>query len=188
MYVPLSGFADLWGPPFFKDVYNFDKDTAGWISTVIYIGLGLGAPIFPFFCNKLKAYKPTVFISAFGSLIFLSAIIYLPILPFWLLITFLLLTGFFLAGQFLAFPMTCALNPLSASATAGGFQNMISMFSGLLFQPLIGFLLDLSWKGGFENGIRYYTASEYTFSLSSIIVFLIAACLIVIPIQEKYVK
>lgn len=188
MYVPLAGFTDLWGPSFFKEVYNFDNNTAGAVNSALYIGLGLGAPLFPFLCKKLGAYKPTVFISAFGSLIFLMAIIYLPVMPTWLLITFLVLAGFFLAGQFLAFPMTCALNPLSASATAGGFQNMICMLSGVIFQPIIGFLLDLTWKGGYENGIRYYTTSEYNFALSVIIISLVISCLVIMAIEEKYVK
>ncbi len=188
MYVPLAGFTDLWGPSFFKEVYKFDNDTAGTVNSALYIGLGLGAPVFPFLCKKLNAYKAPVFISALGSLVFLSIIFYLPILPTWLLTALLVIAGFFLAGQFLAFPMTCALNPLSASATAGGFQNMICMLSGVFFQPIIGYLLDLTWQGGYANGLKSYTTFEYTFSLSSIIISLIIACLIVIPIEEKYVK
>jgi sugar phosphate permease len=188
MYVPLSGFADLWGPPFLMSVYQFDKATAGAAISAFYVGIGLGSPLFPFLCQRLQAYKPTVFISAFGALILLSSVFYLPALPFWLLIMLLFSAGFFLGGQFLGFSMTCALNPLSASATAGGFHNMICMLSGVVFQPLIGRLLDYTWQGNFVNGVRVYTHSDFTFAFSSISISLLLACLVVFLIEEKYTK
>ncbi len=186
MYVPLSGFSDLWGTPYLMATYQLDKPTAATINSAMLVGLGLGSPLFPFLCNLFKAYKPTVFLSAFGALFFISLIFYVPGLPLWLLVACLFLTGLFLGGQFLAFSMTCRLNPLSASATAGGFQNMISMLSGVIFMPLIGWLLDYAWKGGYADGVRVYSVSEYTFALSSITLSLIASCLIIIPIKEKY--
>src|SRR3984957_2129649 len=185
MYVTLSGFADQWGPHFLMSVYNLDKATAGGVNSAMYIGIGIGSPLFPLLCQKLKAYKPAVFISAFGAMLFLSAIFFLPVLPLWLLISLLFLAGFFLGGQFLGFSMTCALNPLSASATAGGFHNMICMLSGVIFQPFIGYLLKQSWNGEFVNGIPVYTSSNYVVALSSISISLLLACLIVLPIEEK---
>jgi sugar phosphate permease len=188
MYVPLSGFTDQWGPHFFMSVYKFDKATSGAINSALLIGIGVGAPLFPFLCERLKAYKPPVFIASLGALICLSAVFYLPALPIWLLIALLFIAGFFLGGQFLGFSMTCALNPLSASATAGGFHNMMCMLSGVIFQPFIGWLLDYSWKGGYINGVRAYTDSDYTIALSSISVSLVLACLVVFLIEEKYTK
>jgi len=186
MYVPLSGFADLWGPPFLMSVYQFDKATAGAAISAMYIGIGLGSPLFPLLCQRLESYKKAVFISAAGAFVFLSAVFFLPLLPFWLLVLFLFLAGLFLGGQFLAFSMTCALNPLSASATAGGFHNMICMLSGVVFQPLIGRLLDYNWHGQYINGIRTYTTVDYAFALSSISISLIFACFVVFLIKEKY--
>lgn len=186
LYVPLSGFADLWGPPFLIAVYGFDIATAGFVNSALYIGIGAGSPLFPLLCKWLRAYKPTIFISSFGSLVLLSAVFYLPALPFWALVGLLFFAGVFLSGQFLGFSMTCALNPLSASATAGGFHNMICMLSGVIFHRSIGWLLDYSWHGTYANGVRSYTASDYTFALSSIIGCLILACFIIFLIEEKY--
>lgn len=188
MYVPLSGFADLWGPPFLMSVYHLEKTTAGAAIAAMYVGIGAGSALFPLLLRRIKAYKPTIFISAFGALIFFSAAIYLAHMPFWALIGFLFLTGLFLGGQFIAFSMTCALNPLSASATAGGFHNMICMLSGVVFQPVIGYLLDYSWQKTYINGVRAYTPFDYTFALSSISISLVLACLIVLLIEEKYAK
>jgi MFS family permease len=188
MYVPLAGFADLWGTPFLMTVYQLDPSTASSTVLAMYIGIGFGAPIFPLLCERFKAYKPAVFIAPFGALVFLSAVFYFSPMPHWLLVTLLFLAGLFLGGQFLAFSMTCALNPLSASATAGGFHNMICMLSGVIFQPFIGWLLDYSWHGAYVNGIRAYSTSNYMFALSSISISLFFACFVVLFIKEVYSK
>lgn len=186
MYIPLSGVTDIWGPPFLMAAYNLDKPTAGAINSALYIGMGVGSPLFPVVLNFFKAYKPTIFIAAFGSFVMLSIIYYVPGLPLWLLTSCLFLAGLFLGGQFLAFSMASALNPLSVSGTAGGFQNGICMISGIVFQPLLGWLLDFSWQGVVVNGVRVYTTLEYTFAFSSIVGALFLACLIIIPIKERY--
>lgn len=186
MYVPLSGFTDLWGIPYLLSAYHLDKQSAAIVNDVVLVGLGLGSPLFSFLCNYLKAYKSTAFIAAFGAFVSFSAILYIPDMPLWLLGTCMFFTGLFLGGQFIGFAITCALNPLSASATAGGFHNMICMLSGVIFMPLIGRLLDYVWLGGYENGVRVYTASEYTFALSSITACLALACLTIFFIEEKY--
>ena len=186
MYLPLSGFADIWGPPFLMSVYQLDKATAGGITSALYVGIGVGSPLFPLLCTRFRAYKPSVFIAALGALVLLSSVFYIPFLPLWLLTTLLFLAGVFLGGQFLGFSMTCALNPLSASATAGGFHNMLCMLSGVIFQPFIGYLLDSHWQGEYINGIRVYTSSDYTWALSSISISLGLACFVVFFIKEKY--
>lgn len=88
LYIPLSGFADLWGTSFLMVSYSFDKQTAANTLSFLYIGVGIGAPLFSFLCKKLKAYKLPIFITAFGSFLSLSIVIYLPYLPYPLLVLF----------------------------------------------------------------------------------------------------
>ena len=65
---------------------------------------------------------------------------------------------------------------------------MINMFSGVLFMPFIGRLLDYAWQGEYVNGVAVFTTAEYTFALSSITVSLFLACCIIVLIEEKYPK
>ncbi len=186
MYVPLSGFIDQWGPSFFMANYGVSKSSAGAMNSIMLVGIGVGAPLFPFIAKFLNAYKPTIFIASFIAATCLAAVIYIPGLPFWLLSILLFFTGFGLGGQFLAFSMTCSLNPLTVSATAGGFHNMLCMMSGVIFQPFIGWLLDYSWSGTYTYGVRTYLPTDFTFALSSIIISLVLACFVVIFINEQY--
>ena len=186
MYVPLAGFTDLWGTPFLTAVYHLDKPTAAMVNSCLYIGLGFGAPLIPFLCKVFNAYRPVIFISALVPLVLLSAVFYFPVHPLWLLMGLLFVSGFFLGGQFLGFSMTCALNPLSASGTAGGFHNMMCMLSGVVIPPLIGWILDYTWQGGCRATIHIFTHVEYTFALSSIVASLFIACLSIFFIKEQY--
>jgi len=185
-YMPVSSFPDLWGTSYLMTAYQLEKPTAAMLSSLLLAGLGLGSPLFSVLCNFLQSYKATAFIAAFGSLFFFVLILYVPGLPLWVLVGCLFFAGLFLGGQFLAFAMTCALNPLSASGTAGGFHNMICMLSGVFFIPYIGRLLDYVWQGGYENGVRSFTISEYTFALSSITICLALACMVIVLIKERY--
>lgn len=186
MYVTLSGFAELWGILFLTSKYHVSKAFAGFAISTLFIGIGLGAVIFPFICKYFKAFKPSIFISAFGAFLAFSAILYLPSLPFWMIIILLSLCGLFLGGQFLAYSMICNLNPTYASGTAGGFLNALCMVSGIIAQPLIGYLLELSWSNIYKDGIPIYSTHEFTIALSFIPCSLLLAIIIVPFIQESF--
>lgn len=186
MYVPLAGFADLWGTPFFVDVYHLDKETAAFANSCIYFGMAIASPFAPLLCKVFKAYRPVIFISGLVPLILLSALFYFPVYPPWMVMTLLFVSGAFLSGQFLAFALTCALNPLSASGTASGFHNMLCMLSAITIPSLIGWLLDFFWQGAWSDQVHLFTHFEYSFALTSITFSLLCACMSVFFIKEQY--
>ena len=185
-YVPLASFTDLWGTPFFAAVYHLDTATAAMVNSSLYIGFGVTAPFFPLLCKIFKAYRPVIFLSAIVPMFFFAAIVYFPVYPPWLLMGLLFVSGAFLSGQCIAFAMTCALNPLSASGTAAGFHNMVCMLSGVTISPLIGWILDHTWKGGWRDKVHLFTHFEYSCALSSVVFSLFLACCIVFFIEERY--
>jgi hypothetical protein len=44
---------------------------------------------------------------------------------------------------------------------AFGLMNTVIMASGAIFQPLVGFLLDLNWDGAMAGGARVYSRAAY---------------------------
>ena len=73
------------------------------------------------------------------------------------------------------------------NGAALGFMNTANMIGGAVGQPLIGWLLDLTWDGTLVNSARVYTTENYQFSLSCLPI-IIAISLVVIPfINEKHV-
>ena len=48
---------------------------------------------------------------------------------------------------------------------AMGFNNMLAASGGALFQPLVGYLLWLSWRGDMINHVPVYTLAQYQAAL-----------------------
>ncbi len=186
MYVPLAGLADAWGVSFLTYVHHMDKQAAALAITALYFGVGLGTPLFAFLSDRFKQFKLSLVGSALGALILFIIIIYGPDLSSFTVISILFIAGICLGGQFMAYSIVCEINPLSVSGMANGFQNMICLSSGIIFQPFIGKLLDLFWEGAYENGARLYSSTTYKMALTSIIVALLFALLISIFIREAY--
>lgn len=188
MYVPLAGFADMWGVPFLTQVHHMDKHSASLSTTFLYLGVGVGTPLFAFLSDHFKQFKFSLLGAALGAFIFFFIVIYSSGLSIFFVICLLFTAGLLLGGQFMTYSIVCEINPLSVSGMATGFQNMVCLLSGVIFQPLIGWILDLFWGEVCENGIRIYSTSIYQIALSSVIVALFFAVLASLFIQEAYPK
>ncbi|MBS0271961.1 MAG: MFS transporter [Proteobacteria bacterium] len=188
MYVPLAGFADMWGVPFLTHVHHMDKQAASLSTSFLYLGVGLGTPLFALLSDHLKRFKFSLLGSSLGALIPFLIIIYGPELPNFTVISILFIAGLMLGGQFMAYSIVCEINPLSVSGMATGFQNMVCLLSGVIFQPFIGWLLDLFWAEAYDSGIRLYSTAAYQIALTSIITALLLAILTSLFIQEAYPK
>lgn len=152
MYVPLAVFPDLWGVPFLVDTYGMDKTQAAGIGSLFYVGMGAFSPFVVVLLRLFKSYR--VFLGACAIVMTgLSSLLvfgHVPVgVPLSVLVT---LIGVASAGQFLAFAVVCEVNPSHLTATSSGIQNMICMFSGVIFQPVVGWLLEYTAVGG----VRHY--------------------------------
>ena len=141
MYVPLAGFADLWGTPFIVSVYNVDKTDAASAALTFYIGIGFGAPFSAIISDFLNSNLKPMRYGALGVFLFFMILFFIPI-PFWATYILLFSAGFFSSMQFMAFVTVNSINPKQYSATATGVHNMLCMSSGVICQPLIGFVLE----------------------------------------------
>ena len=65
------------------------------------------------------------------------------------------------SGQSLSFGLVKDQSHPNVVGTAIGFNNMAVVAGGALFQPLVGILLDLNWKGEIATDIPIYTAANY---------------------------
>lgn len=184
MYVPLSGFADLWGTPFLSEAYHLSPAKAAGIKSFFYIGLGVGAPLWSFYMTRLQSYKNGLLQSAIAGALAMSITLYVP-LPLVLMSPLLFLSGFSVAGQFAAFAAAAALNKASETATSSGVHNMICMLSGIVMQPLIGYVLDTCREADVLCPLDY-TYSHFLTSLSVIPISLVVAVIFCFFMKETF--
>lgn len=186
MYVPMLAFVDLWGIPFLMKLYDVDRVTAGSVTTMFYIGAGIGSPVVALISDYLMNRKPPMAVGAMLAIICNIAIIYLMDVPLGVMYVLLFLSGVFFAAQPLIFSSVCQLTPHASNGTAVSFTNMIVMIVGMVLQPLIGWFLDWIWDGVMNNGIPLYTIADYRFALLSVPVCLLISLLLVPLIPETF--
>ena len=186
MYIPLAGFADMWGVPFLIQVHHMDKHGASFATSCLYLGIGIGTPLFAYLSDRFQQFKQSLVVSALGTLGAFIVIVAVPDLPSGTVTSLLFLIGLMSGGQFMAYAIVCKINPLSISGMATGFQNMVCLLSGVLAQPFIGWLLDLFWDGTFADNTRAYSTSAFQIAMISVVVALVCAVLASLFVEDVY--
>jgi len=46
MFVPTTGFGQLWGVPYFVERFDIEKDAAGFMVSMIFFGWAIGGPLY----------------------------------------------------------------------------------------------------------------------------------------------
>lgn len=186
MYLPISAFAELWGVPFFMHSHHINNEGASSISHLIFIGMALGSPIAAWLLGKMKSITKVMQFSALlGGSLFV-AIACTSFFPLSWSYGFVFFAGFFIGGQVLCFTIAKNHVPNQMSGTVIGFTNALVMFSGIIFQPLLGHILDLFWDGSITaEGIRLYSAHAYQMSMLTIPLCFLASALLLVMIKDK---
>ncbi|MGI6038216.1 MAG: MFS transporter [Limnochordia bacterium] len=173
-YGPYMGVQGLWGIPFFMDVYNMDRVTAGSLLSFMPIGYMVGAPITGFFLARRIGTKKSLYFAAAILMIltWLPLTIPLPGVNIWLFRLAFLFLGIGSSAQgVLTFSLA---RDVADPRVAGTTMALVSAFpfaAATLFQPFMGAVLDLFGAGavGF-SGESYYLAFRLCF-LALILLF-----------------
>lgn len=189
MYLPLSAFAELWGVPFLMERYGINNELASRGSTMIFLGMAVGSPLAAWLSNYLRTRKKVMSGAVVGSLIIFFIVFYMPNIPLGGMFCLLFLGGLVGGGQILCFVSANEINPPHNSGTTIGFINCLVMTSGSIFQPLLGWLLDLARNGHVSaDGTPIYILQNYQYAFSAVIFALLLSLLIIQYVKETYSK
>ncbi|MBT4076182.1 MAG: MFS transporter, partial [Gammaproteobacteria bacterium] len=78
-----------------------------------------------------------------------------------LLILLLLVIGFASGCMIVGFAYAKESIPGHLAGTVSGVVNMGVMMGPMILQPAVGWMLDTSWKGELNNGIKVYDLDAY---------------------------
>ncbi len=186
-FSPLIVFGGLWGNPFLEEAYQLSKAQAASYTSLLFIGLAFGGPLFGMLADKFNAKHAMMASGTTLALVAACTVIYAPNYPVTLalgLFLFGLGTGSFMLG----FAMGRDLNPLSLAASMVALINTGDAVFGAFTEPFVGKLLDIFWQGHIKNGVHYFTASEYRLAFFIIPLYLLAALSFLIPLRSKRLK
>lgn len=188
IYAPISALADLWGVAFLKATYpEISGAEASLASNMIYIGLIFGCPALGFLSNYMKSHKIALVTAAVLCVVPFGVLLVFHV-PYSVMSALLFITGFGTGGSAIVFVSAAQCMPKSMSGITTGFVNTLCMLSGVILQPLIGFIVKTSWDGTIENGLPVYQASDYTLGLSAVMVFLVVCLISSVFLKETYPK
>ena len=175
-YLPLSALAELWVVPFMEQRYGISTEKAAVSSIIIFIGFALGGIISAWMAEKINSYKKTIVIFTLGVIGAFWFAIYSDSIDYYTCLVLLFVGGNCAGANTLAFTIAYNLVPPSFGGTSAGFTNALVMSSGILFQPLLGKLLDF-FRNGIVNsdGTPVYNLTMYRSAFIFVIVGLFLA-------------
>ncbi len=188
MYLPASVFVDAWGPVYLRSVYHLTPKQAAVGVNMLLIGWALASPVVGALSEILHTRKYPLLISAFCAAFVATIIFYVPGLSKSTVYILLLLLGILCAAHPLCFTLSIENNPRKISGTSVAFANFLIMLGGVVFQPLVGDVLDWRWTGTMLQGARSYSSGDYTFALSILPIGLIIAGLLSTRLKDTYTR
>ncbi len=160
------------GHSILKQGYGFSPEEAAFAITMIFWGWVFGGPLAGWISDTLKKRCLPLTIMPLLAIVTISLVLYGNLHSTWEIFTTLFFFGIFTSVQVIVFAVGRELNPLQLSATACAFINMIVMVGGMIFQPLIGHIVDLSFVSHGGSAVNL-TAKSYQIALSIIPILLV---------------
>lgn len=186
-YMPASVFLDLWGIPYLKAVYHLTPEQAANFVSCTFVGWIIAGPSIGALSDKIKRRRLPLLICTVFSTILISAIFYIPSLSLLNLSIIFFLLGIFCGAHPLCFALGKENCPNHISGIAVAVTNTLIMLGGMVFEPLVGKLLDKHAVAVvLQNNIPVYTASDYTYALTLLPIGLMISVVLTLFVRETY--
>lgn len=185
LYTSLSVFGELWGKSYLELAHHLTKEEAATTISYMFLGWGIGAPVTGYISDHIKNRIVPLLVGSILSLICISIILYLPNISHHALKALIFFYGIFSGVEIVVFIMGKENSTTSLSSTVFAVVNMIVAMGGMLLQPMVGTLLDMSSKGKLSENVHIYTTHDYQVALSIIPITLFLALIGIACLRSK---
>lgn len=186
LYTSLSVFGELWGKSYLEHAHYLTKVEAARTISAMFLGWAVGAPLAGYISDRTGRRVLPLVVGAVLSLICISVVLYWPGLSYLSLNIWLFLYGVFSATEIIVFVMAKENSGAKLSGTVFAATNMIVTFGGVIFQPLVGKLLDLFGEKAPTIGEHVYRAGDYQMALSIIPISLLLVMIVAFFLKDKH--
>lgn len=176
IYASSAGFGELWGVSYLKHAFHLGAHQAAVAIGFIFIGWAVGAPIMGWLAGRYNRRLLMMGSAACGFVIFLILII-AHHLSGVTITTLMFIYGLTNTGLIIAYALAGHINGHRLAGTSIAFSNMASVIVGSLLQPILGWVIDLSWSGKMLNGAPVYSGHDFRIAVSVFpVCFFLAFC------------
>ncbi len=184
LYTSLSIFGELWGKSYLEYAHHLTKHKAAHTISMMFIGWGIGAPLAGFFSDYTGRRVLPLCIGAILSMVTIALVLYYPHLSYTSLNILMFFYGVFSSVEIIVFVMGKEISQAPLSGTVFAVVNMIVTLGGVVFQPLVGILLDFFGGNTIRTGIHIYSVHDYQLALSVIPILLVLTIITTCFLQE----
>lgn len=188
MYVPIATIGDQWGVAFVERSCHISEKLAASVVSTMFLGAAMGSPVFAFFSDSIKSRKIPMLLGSLITGCLWVLILFKPGLPLWLMYGLFFTVGFAYTAKVLTFASICEIMPSNISGISIAFVNMVVMSTGIIFHPIIGYLIEYHWNGAVSDGIPYYNYLDFRFALSLIPMSLGLSSIMVYFLRETHLE
>jgi len=181
-------FGGLWGVPYLSTHHGLSTAQAAGLNSGMLVAWAVGGPIFGGISDRIGRRKPLYIVGCMLSVTGWAIILFLPSLPLPLLVIVLLIAGFTSGCMIISFAFAKESVPTRLSGTVNGVINMGIMLGPTLLQPVVGWMLDRSWRGDLVDGIRTYNISAYHTGFTFMIVWAVLSLVLLFFTRETYCR
>lgn len=185
---PMLAFGGLWGVPFLVSQYAMSTAQAAFVMSVMLVAWAVASPIVGALSDRLRRRRLPILVGGTVAMVLWSVLIYVPGLPYPMLIALMLGLGFSSGVVVIGFAFCKESAPPPLAGTASGVANMGNMLGGMAMQPLIGWLLDRGWDGSMAGEARAYNFAAYAGGFTLMLVWLIAGLVAFAYTRETHAK
>ena len=188
LYAPTAAFAELWGTSYIKTVHHLHPEIAATGISFIFIGWAIGGPIMGLISDRIGRRKPCMLFSAVMSLVVMAAILYSSHMTEILLFALLFCFGLANTGVGVSYALASEINPAPIAGTSMAFANMASVLVGAMFQPIIGWFLDLGWRGQMSDGVKVFSVADFHHAMLALLLCLLMSVVVLFFVKETYCR
>lgn len=181
-FLPLTVFAEMWAVSFLE-TSNLSHDNAALGSSLIFLGFGLGSPMWGRLSDVIGSRKKPLLIGpSLSGVVALWIVFFSASSNTILLYIGLFLCGFFASAQVLVFAVGNDMCRPGLNATTVSFTNLLVMLGGMVFQPIVGKILYYRRDIG-EFGIHLI---DYQYALALLPAGLLLGGVLAVFLKESY--
>ena len=199
-FTAIDAFAGLWGNNYFREQYGVTTTHAAGMILMIFIGMAIGSPVIGKLSEMLDKRKELMLV--FHVLATVALAIVLTVHTSVLIASILLFVfGFCLGIYMLTFAIGRRINILLVTGTVAAFINIGEPIFGAIFDPLIGYFLELSWQGGYidqagnivnyakgavpVDAVKHFSVSAYHLAFSVLTLSMVLALILLCFVKDK---
>lgn len=154
-------FAGLWGVPLMRDLHGLDRASASLYTTIALAGFAVGAFKAGWLSDRIGRRKPVILGSALLTCVLWLCLILLPWHSGWSGLVLYGGLGIVTGGFVVTYAAAKELLSPGVSGMGIALVNTGLFLGAAVMQPAFGWMLDLTWDGTMQDGVRVYAAGDY---------------------------